>query len=459
MLKSKSEPSLQDAGKSKSVKIALSCDGDNSRNALWSRHDRIEWTLILFLGTTVLYSARTILPLCVVQVAAEFEWDKADMGLVLACFLWGYPCTQIPGGYISDKIGGDLVLYHAAIIWGLVTIITPQVPYIYSSKAASIYSMAFIRFLLGITQGVHYPSMSSLISKKVSTKDKPTVFSFIFAASSAGALFTGAVGSVMLLYFHWQTIFYFVGLLGVSWGLFVRFHLRKRRKKTIYMLHNGRREEKEMKTMEDRGMTQGATHFPWRTLVTKKPFWAVLLAHSCTNFLFFILMSWMPTYFTEVFPGQKGWVFNVLPWLISIPASLISGYIATKLLTIGCSVINCRKSIHTLSCIGMSFSLIMICFVSDYHTALSLMMVAVASSAFSNTGVQVNVQDVAPKHAGAVYGISNCVGALAGFTGTYFTGYILHTWQSWPAVFGLAVSVLLFGWSVFMSFGSAVPVI
>ena len=37
MLKSKSEPSLQDAGKSKSVKIALSCDGDNSRNALWSR--------------------------------------------------------------------------------------------------------------------------------------------------------------------------------------------------------------------------------------------------------------------------------------------------------------------------------------------------------------------------------------------------------------------------------------
>ncbi|XP_022091373.1 solute carrier family 17 member 9-like [Acanthaster planci] len=457
MLKSKSAPSLHP---SKFVKIRLKSD-DGPDSGLWTRHERIEWTVILLVGSTILYSARTILPLCAVSVAREFGWDKAETGLVLACFLWGYPFTQIPGGYLSDKIGGDLVLYRAALIWGVVTIITADVPYFYSSKAATVFSMAFVRFLLGITQGVHYPSMTSLISKKVSVDDKPSVISVIFAASSTGTLFTGAVGSVMLLYFHWQSVFYFVGVLGIAWGLGVRWFIRKRRKKTVYMLQNGRQDESVIKiqTAEQGETAQGCAHFPWKELITKKPFWAVLVGHSCTNFLFFILISWTPTYFTEVYPGQKGWVFNVLPWLVSIPASLSSGLLATKLLSLGCPVALCRKSIHTLACAGMATCLIALCFVKDYNTALALIIVAVASQAFSNTGVQVNIQDIAPKHAGAVYGITNCGGAIAGFTGTYLTGYILHLWYSWPAVFCMGVGVVLWGWLVFVRWGSAIPVI
>ncbi|XP_038057455.1 solute carrier family 17 member 9-like [Patiria miniata] len=459
MQKSKSAPSLHSS--SKSVKIRLKAD-DVPHAVLWTRRERIEWTIMLLVGSTILFSARTILPLCAVDIAKEFGWDKAETGLVLACFLWGYPCTQIPGGYLSDKIGGDLVLYRAALVWGVVTIVTAHVPYLYSSKAASIFTMAFIRFLLGITQGVHYPSMSSLISKKVNMDNKPSVISVIFAASSAGTLFTGAVGSIMLLYFHWQAIFYFVGFLGIAWGLFVRWYVRKHSKRTVYVLHNGRHEENGIKTKTDEretGTMQGGSHFPWRELITKKPFWAVLCGHSCTNFLFFILISWTPTYFTEVFPGQKGWVFNVLPWLVAIPASLGAGFVATKLLAMGCPVALCRKSIHTLSCIGMSISLIAVCFAKEYNTALTLIIIAVASQSFSNAGVQVNIQDIAPKHAGAVYGITNCGGAIAGFAGTYLTGYILHLWYSWPAVFSMAVAVVLFGWSMFVNWGSAVPVI
>ena len=52
----------------------------------------------------------------------------------------------------------------------------------------------------------------------------------------------------------------------------------------------------------------------------------------------------------------------------------------------------------------MSICLITVCFVKDYNTALALIVMAVASQAFSNAGVQVSIQDIAPKHAGAVYG-------------------------------------------------------
>ena len=74
-------------------------------------------------------------------------------GLVLGCFFWGYPVFQIAGGYLSDKIGGEHVMYRAAAIWGLVTVLTPHIAYMYPTKQASVYSMALLRFLMGLSQG------------------------------------------------------------------------------------------------------------------------------------------------------------------------------------------------------------------------------------------------------------------------------------------------------------------
>ena len=31
-------------------------------------------------------------------------------GLVMACFLWGYPVTQIIGGYLADRFGAERVI-------------------------------------------------------------------------------------------------------------------------------------------------------------------------------------------------------------------------------------------------------------------------------------------------------------------------------------------------------------
>ena len=34
----------------------------------------------------------------------EFNWDKPTQGLILSSFFWGYLLTQIPSGWISNKV-------------------------------------------------------------------------------------------------------------------------------------------------------------------------------------------------------------------------------------------------------------------------------------------------------------------------------------------------------------------
>ncbi|ESO96227.1 hypothetical protein LOTGIDRAFT_176626, partial [Lottia gigantea] len=63
------------------------------------------------------------------------------------------------------------------------------------------------------------------------------------------------------------------------------------------------------------------------------------------------------------------------------------------------------------------------------------MAIAISCCGFHNSGILVNPQDIAPKHAGSVFGIMNMAGAIPGFVGVYIAGHILEATKSWSAVF------------------------
>lgn len=62
-----------------------------------------KWSVMLFLGTCLLYCSRMTMPICVVAMAESFRWSKIDSGIVLGGFFWGYCFTQILGGHASDR--------------------------------------------------------------------------------------------------------------------------------------------------------------------------------------------------------------------------------------------------------------------------------------------------------------------------------------------------------------------
>lgn len=71
--------------------------------------------------------------------------------------------------------------------------------------------------------------------------------------------------------------------------------------------------------------------------------------------------------------------------------------------------------------------------------------------AFSQSGLYSNHQDIGPRYAGVLLGMSNTAGVLAGVLGTYTTGYILQN-GTWDQVWGVAVTLCLIGtvvWNLF----------
>lgn len=51
--------------------------------------------MTLLLGTCMLYSTRTSMPLLTPAVSSELRWSKTESGTVLSSFFWGYTVTQV----------------------------------------------------------------------------------------------------------------------------------------------------------------------------------------------------------------------------------------------------------------------------------------------------------------------------------------------------------------------------
>jgi MFS transporter, ACS family, solute carrier family 17 (sodium-dependent inorganic phosphate cotransporter), other len=70
--------------------------------------------------------------------------------------------------------------------------------------------------------------------------------------------------------------------------------------------------------------------------------------------------------------------------------------------------------------------------------ATSLITVAQSLSALTLGAVSVSQLDIAPRHAGAIFGLGNTFATLSGFLSVRLTGDILKWTHSWPLVFTVA---------------------
>ncbi|XP_068604702.1 solute carrier family 17 member 9b [Brachionichthys hirsutus] len=411
------------------------------QNSNWSRPVARVWTVALLLGTCLLYCARVAMPICSVTMAEQFEWSKSESGMVLGSFFWGYCFTQVFGGYVSDRVGGEKVVLLSAAAWGSMTAFTPILARFCSQP---IISMTLSRFLMGLLQGVHYPSLASLCSQKVVESERGFLLSTVGSGSYMGTLMVGGVGSIMLDLYGWQSVFYVSGLLSVLWAYCVWKCLLKGEGPII-----------TLESLGSSGSQSKLSKRRWLWLLKQPAVCAVIVTHLCAASSFFTLLSWLPTFFKDTFPDAKGWVYNVIPWLVAVPASLFSGCLSDHLIIQGCNTVAVRKLMQFFTMGLSSVFTLLLCGTNTFTWAVAFVSATIGLSTFTHSGVSVNVQDLAPSCAGALFGVMNTCGAFSGVVLVYFSGYLIEATGSWATVFALITAVNLLGLCIFLAFAEA----
>lgn len=98
---------------------------------------------------------------------------------------------------------------------------------------------------------------------------------------------------------------------------------------------------------------------------------------------------------------------------------------------------------------------LLLCGTTTFPMAVAFVSVTMGLTTFSHSGVSVNVQDLAPSCAGALFGVMNTCGAFSGVLMVYFSGYLIEATGSWASVFALITVVNLVGLVTFLAFAEA----
>ena len=405
--------------------------------------------LLCFFSTFICYIDRVNISVAIIPMAEQFGWSDTQRGLVLSSFFVGYLVTQVLGGWLAAKLGGKAVLGFGVLWWSLFTLLTPL------SAMASFPILIATRIAMGLGEGVAFPATYNLLGRWVPLRERSRAAAFNLSAIPLGTLFAVTATPFIAVSFGWQAVFYSFGAVGFVWFIFWWYYAGDRPAVPVSTEVASESDSVatgstvEESTAEDKDI-------PWRLIFSKAPVWAIIVGHFCNNWGLYVLLSWLPSYFSSQLGVnlRSVWIFVAPPWIASFVCSNLSGWIADRMIVSGYSVTFTRKTMQTIGMLGPALALGALATVDDAVTAVVLLSISLGLASFAFAGVGCNHLDISPRHAGVIFGISNTGATVPGIVGVVVTGVLVDQTGTYASAFYLTAGVYLLGLVVYLLFGT-----
>ncbi len=407
------------------------------------RPQRIALIALCFAAVFICYVDRVNISLAIVAMTREFGWNKTTSGFVMSSFFIGYLLTQVPGGVLAGRFGGKHVLAGGVILWSLFTALTPPAAY------AGFGVLIAARILMGMGEGVTFPSIYALFARWVPAPRRSRAVGLVFSAIPLGVVTAQLATPVLVTSFGWPWAFYAFAALGLVWWA------AWQPLTTSTPAEHPRVNEAELRELAEEAAPVAAGSAPSsRALLGSTAVWAIVIGHFCNNWGGYVMLSWAPFYLLERFDVDFHAIgfYVMAPSIVSFLCLNGAGALGDKLIARGLRVVVVRKLMQTIGFGGTAAALLALTQVQTAEAAVAVMCMSTLLGAAVAAGFACNHLDIAPRHAGALMGLSNTAGTIPGVIGVTISGWLVDVTGSWSIVFIVAASVKLFGLAFFLAF-------
>lgn len=412
---------------------------------------------LTFLSTSVCYIERVGFSIAYTVAADAAGINQSSKGTILATFFVGYACSQVPGGWAAQKIGGRKVLLLSFVLWSSTCFLVPLDP-------NRVGLLVVARLLVGVAQGFIFPSIHTVLAQWVPPHERSRLVSITTSGMYLGAALGMWFLPVLVELRGPESVFLAEALAGVIWSLlWVRYATdppRSEHPKAAAAGFGGA-------LLPTNVNQHKVTHIPWKKIMLSLPVWAIVVNNFTFHYALYVLMNWLPTYFELglqiSLQGMDS--SKMVPYLNMFVFSIVGGFIADYLITKRIlSVTRTRKFLNTVGFLVASVALMALPQFRTSNGVILCSSVALGFLALGRAGFAVNHMDIAPRYAGIVMGVSNTAGTLAGIIGVDLTGKLLEASkliytdlshpESWRVVFFIPGLLCIFSSVVFLLFST-----
>jgi MFS family permease len=348
--------------------------------------------------------------------------NKADWGMVLACFKWTYAGLSPFGGFIADHVSKRLVIGSSLLVWSGVTWWTGHV--------TSFHELMAARSLMGVSEAFYIPAALALISEYHTGPTRSRAVGLHQAGIYVGQILGGFAGyAADSPAYGWRWAFSLCGLIGIAYVL-----------PLLAMLRNPSRRESEFTTIET-GAPSGSV---FRGLLGNRNFQLLVLYFTLPAIAGWVVRDWTPDILKDKFSlgqGKAGVSAILYVQIASLIGVVIGGTLADRW-----SRTTPRGRIFT-SAIGMILFLPALFSVGNASTLAvaiaGLIVFGLGWGFFDCNNMPILCQITRPEWHATGYGIMNLVSISCGGFGDWAFGALRDRHMPLNAIFGAFAGVAL----------------
>ncbi|GFS09129.1 vesicular glutamate transporter 3 [Elysia marginata] len=249
------------------------------------------------------------------HVLDDISWSStgSTKGLVLSAPLILSFIGPIISDFVTRRTGSRYLFTSSQLINAILMFLSP------SLARASPYVLLAGHILFGLTTTLHYPIITTLLTRWAPVKHKLTVASLVFTGPTLGSMVTSLLNGYLCAIpvdNGWPFIFYVAGVLHILYALawfvligeYPESHRFISEKEKNYIM--SRRAE-----LPDSSKKQTKERPPYKTLLTSIPVLSFVFVFVCFVWTIQVFMVYIPIYLNDVHgfsPQQTGVAFAII---------------------------------------------------------------------------------------------------------------------------------------------------
>jgi len=345
---------------------------------------------------------RTTYPPLIPEMSSALKLTYTQAGLLMTGFWVGYIVTQLPSGYISDRIGVRRTLAGALALIGIFSMM--------AGTASSFTDCLAYRTLCGLAAGCIFAPGSGIVLRWFHPKDRGTATSLYVTGSRIGAIIGLTLSPAISAFFDvWRWSFWILSapafLTAITVFLFMKESPETGNSHKVF------KRQEAMKTPLSYGL-----------IFEKKSLWLLILA-TCGYFCAFnTVYTWVPTYLFETFGVSlvsAGLVLSLFSGLGIVGAPL-GGIVADRVIKRKASVIFLGFMTMSLGCLAISF----VASSNVWPVIGLLILIGIFGSIGGGLGIAILSEWFPLEISGTASGLLN-LSTLGGAVGPYIFGAVL----------------------------------
>ncbi len=351
-------------------------------------------------------------------IKAEFGLSPSELGILFAAFFCTYTAMQFILGWLVDHFDANWILAAGFLVWSLATAATGVVH--------GFALLLLMRFVLGIGEAVALPCGSKILALHLPEHYRGFASGCVMSGLKWGNVIGTLVAGLLIADFGWRRVFISVGFISLLWlPAWTKWMPR-------HAVQSLRRNE-------------GGPDF-W-DILSQRSFWGTSAGHFATNYLFYFMITWLPTYLViERHLSMKGMaVVAGLCYGVDALSAVFTGWLQDLAIVKGYSPTLVRKSAMV---IGFSIAAIGLIggALADEYSYLPWLMAAGFGCGMTGPGLYTFPQTLAgPGAVGKWYGWQNGFANFAGITGPALTGFVLQHTGKFFAPFAITAAICIGG--------------